>query len=161
MSTDEKKTPPFRWVDRNGRPIYFSAHACVPTQDELLAGLKSLMSPLRDADMDRTPGGDPDHTPDDGGGLTAPDVLRAAAAHMDERAKTYDAPGGERSMGRAVAAWCALTGKQMTEAEGWLLMQCVKDARLFQRAAFHRDSAEDCTAYAALKAEAKAREGEK
>ncbi len=88
---------------------------------------------------------------------TAPAILEAAAGHMRDRAATYDSPDGERSMGKAVQAFNAITGQTLTEPEGWLLFQCVKDVRLFAREGFHRDSAEDCVAYAALKAEAKGR----
>lgn len=89
---------------------------------------------------------------------TAPELLAKAAQHMLDRAATYDAPQGERSMGKCVAAFNAITGQDLTEAEGWLLMQVLKDVRLFTRAGYHADSAEDCIAYAALTAEAKARE---
>jgi hypothetical protein len=89
---------------------------------------------------------------------TAPQLLRTAAGHMAERAKQYDKPEGERSMGKAVEAFNAITGRDLSEPEGWLLLQVLKDVRLFQRPGYHADSAEDCIAYAALKAEAKARE---
>lgn len=84
---------------------------------------------------------------------------QAAARHMSDRAATYDAPQGERSMARTVTAFNALTGQHISEAEGWLLLQLLKDARQWQRPDYHADSAEDCIAYAALKAEALAREG--
>jgi hypothetical protein len=85
----------------------------------------------------------------------APEMLGRAAALMHERGKTYDTPEGERSMGKAVAAFNAITGRAITESEGWLLLQVLKDVRLFARSAYHADSAEDCIAYAALKAEAR------
>lgn len=85
----------------------------------------------------------------------APELLGRAASHMHDRAATYDAPEGERSMGKAVTAFNAITGHSLTESEGWLLLQVLKDVRLFTRSAYHEDSAEDCIAYAALKAEAK------
>lgn len=88
----------------------------------------------------------------------APDLLAKAKQHMEARAAQYDAPGGERSMGRAVTAFNAITGRTLTEREGWLLLQVLKDVRLFQREAYHADSAEDCIAYAALKAEAAAKQ---
>lgn len=91
---------------------------------------------------------------------SAPELLTRAADLMAERGKQYDQPAGERSMGRAVSAWNAITGKTITEAEGWLLMECVKNVRLWQRPGYHADSAEDGIAYAALKAEAKQREAE-
>lgn len=74
---------------------------------------------------------------------------------MEERGKQYDKPEGERSMGKAVAAFNTITDRDLTEAEGWLLLQVLKDVRLWQRPGYHQDSAEDCIAYAALKAEAK------
>jgi len=72
----------------------------------------------------------------------------------DDRASTYDAPCGEHSMGKAVTAFNAITGYTLSESEGWLLLQVLQDVRLFARPAYHADSAEDCIAYAALKAEA-------
>lgn len=89
---------------------------------------------------------------------SAPALLARAAEHMADRAATYDKPEGERSMGTTVVAFNAITGRDVTEAEGWLLLQLLKDVRLFQRSGYHADSAEDCIAYSALKAEAKSRE---
>ena len=88
----------------------------------------------------------------------APELLGRAARHMHDRAVTYDTLAGERSMGKAVRAFNAITGRELTEAEGWLLLQVLKDVRLFTRPNYHADSAEDCIAYAALKAEAKSKE---
>lgn len=85
----------------------------------------------------------------------APELLGRAAAHMHDRASTYDTPEGTRSMGKAVTAFNAITGHHLTESEGWLLLQVLKDVRLFTRSEYHADSAEDCISYAALKAEAK------
>lgn len=86
-------------------------------------------------------------------------LLNKAADLMAERGKQYDQPQGERSMGRAVAALNIVLGRQaLTESEGWLLMQILKDVRDRQRAAPHPDSLEDCVAYAALKAEARLQE---
>lgn len=85
--------------------------------------------------------------------------LSAAASHMRERGKAYDSlERGERSMKRTVNAFWAITGHKLSEAEGWLFLQLLKDVRQWQAPAFHRDSAEDCVAYAALKAEALASE---
>ena len=89
---------------------------------------------------------------------SAPDFLRRAADIMAERGKQYDKPEGERSMGKCVAAFNIVTGHNLTEAEGWLLLQILKDVRQWQRPGFHQDSADDCIAYAALKAEAKQKE---
>ena len=90
----------------------------------------------------------------------APDLLEAAAKHMRDRAATYDKPEGERSMAQTVATFNTFHGTSLTEAQGWHFMQILKDVRLFARNGFHQDSAEDGTAYAALKGEAKAREAQ-
>lgn len=85
----------------------------------------------------------------------AAELLGRAAAHMHDRASTYDEPEGERSMGKIVTAFNAITGRDLTESEGWMFMQQVKLVRLFTRSDYHADSAEDNIAYAALLAEAK------
>ena len=85
----------------------------------------------------------------------AAELLGRAAALMHERGQTYDEPEGERSMGKIVTAFNAITGRDLTESEGWMFMQQVKLVRLFTRSEYHADSAEDNIAYAALLAEAK------
>lgn len=89
---------------------------------------------------------------------TAKCYLDKAAGHMADRASTYDTPEGERSMGKTVQAFNAITNHHLTEAEGWLLLQLLKDVRAFARQGDpHQDSLEDCIAYASLKAEAMSR----
>lgn len=95
---------------------------------------------------------------DDDGTVTAHGVLARAAGHMQARAATYDEPGGERSMGKAVMAFNAITGRDLDGSEGWLLLQLLKNVRLFTADGYHKDSAEDAAAYTALMAEAKAAE---
>ena len=87
--------------------------------------------------------------------MNAPELLKKALGHMLDRATTYDQPQGERSMGKTVDAFNIITGRDLTESEGWLLLQVLKDVRDRQRDAPHIDSLEDCIAYAALKAEAR------
>ncbi len=102
----------------------------------------------------------PQPTPSDPLGLRqlwATDFLDAAAKHMADRASTYDKPQGERSMNAAVTALNAITGRDLSESEGWLLLALLKASRLFSRPAFHQDSAEDLIAYCALLAESKAK----
>lgn len=82
-------------------------------------------------------------------------LLQAAAEHMADRAANYDKPQGERSMAATVKAFNAITGRDLTEAEGWLLMALLKMVRSQQRAEPHRDSVEDLVAYAALFGEAR------
>ena len=76
-------------------------------------------------------------------------------AYVKHSAPEYDKPEGERSMAQTVAIFNLHHGLGMTEAQGWHFMQILKDVRLFQNPGYHQDSAEDCIAYAALKAEAK------
>ena len=93
---------------------------------------------------------------------TASQLLNKAASLMEQRGKQYDQPDGERSMGRTVAAFNIIVGRQaLTESEGWLLMQLLKDVRDRQTPAPHPDSLEDCVAYAALKAESRLSEAAK
>jgi hypothetical protein len=89
---------------------------------------------------------------------TAAEILNKAAAHMNGRAATYDQPEGERSMAQTVAVFNLHHGTSLTEAQGWHFMQILKDVRLFSKGDYHADSAEDCVSYAALKAEAKAKQ---
>lgn len=88
----------------------------------------------------------------------AENILRAAADILKQRGQVYDSDGGERSMGKTVAAFNTITGRSLTEAEGWLLLQLLKDVRQWSKAQYHEDSAVDCVNYAALKAEALAAE---
>lgn len=86
--------------------------------------------------------------------LNAPSVLEKAAAHMKDREKTYDSPGGERSMQKAVDMFNALLGgdRVLTTEQGWLFMAILKIVRT-QQGAFRADNYEDLAAYAALAAE--------
>lgn len=89
--------------------------------------------------------------------MTAPSILRAAIKHMEDRAKTYDKPEGERSMGATVEAFCAVTGISMTEEQGWLFMALLKSVRS-QQGEYKADSYEDGAAYFALAGEAAMRD---
>lgn len=98
-----------------------------------------------------------DHRP-----ATASRLLQAAAKHQEDRASQYDQPSGERSMDRTVRAFNIITGREgtdraLTESEGWLFMQTLKDVRDRTNGP-HRDSLEDGISYSSLKAEARLRE---
>jgi hypothetical protein len=82
-------------------------------------------------------------------------LLEKAVGHMTARAAIYDSPNGERSAQKTVTAFNAITGHTLTEAEGFLFLQILKDVRQWQRPDTpHIDSIEDAVAYAALKGEA-------
>ena len=86
--------------------------------------------------------------------MSATQILQLAEWTIADRGGEYDSTKGERSGARVAAAFSAITGKRITAAEVYLLLQLVKDARQWSRHRYHEDSAIDCVAYAALKAEA-------
>jgi hypothetical protein len=94
---------------------------------------------------------------------TAPGILAQGVAILGERGQQYDKPDGERSMAATVSAFNTITGRTrdraLSESEGWLLQQILKDVRDRQRTKPHRDSLLDGVNYSALKAEARLREG--
>ncbi len=88
--------------------------------------------------------------------MTASDFLLAAMNHLGDRASTYDNPTGERSMGRTVEAFNAITGHKLTEEHGWLFMCLLKQVRS-QQGKYKSDNYEDLTAYASLMGECAAK----
>lgn len=85
--------------------------------------------------------------------MKASELLINASNIMVERGKQYDTPDGERSMGKTVQAFNTITGRNLKESEGWLLLQLLKDVRNCTGDKPHEDSLLDCIAYSALKAE--------
>lgn len=86
----------------------------------------------------------------------AADFCQAALGHMTDRAATYDAPSGERSMDKTVTAFNTITGHALTEEQGWLFMELLKQVRS-QQGNYRADNYEDAVAYAALRGEAAAK----
>ena len=87
--------------------------------------------------------------------MKAEQFLRNGADVLADRGKEYDKPEGERSMARTVAAFNAITGKDLSEAEGWAFMALLKMVRQWQNPGrYHEDSAIDGVNYSALMAEA-------
>lgn len=86
---------------------------------------------------------------------TADQLLTNSASILEERGKQYDSEEGERSMGKTVAAFNIITGHNLKESEGWLLLQVLKDVRQWTTPdKYHKDSGEDGITYSALKVEA-------
>ena len=83
---------------------------------------------------------------------TAEQFLAQASELMTERGEQYDGPQGERSISKTIAAFNSITGRDLTESEGWLMMSVFKRVRQYN-GGYHKDSAEDAVAYAALEAE--------
>lgn len=88
--------------------------------------------------------------------VDAVDVLNLAAATIDNRAASRDV-AKERSMARCVNTFNAMTGHNISEADGWLFMQYLKHSRS-RGGSFRFDDYLDDVAYAALKTEAAAKE---
>lgn len=84
--------------------------------------------------------------------MKANDFLTQACEEMRNRSVTYDRPSGERSMGRTVEAFEAVTGVRVTETQGWLFMALLKAVRS-QQGAYREDSFVDGAAYFALAGE--------
>jgi len=76
-------------------------------------------------------------------------ILLEALATIDQRAQQRDTVA-ERSMARTVAAFNGLTGRDLTEEEGWLFMATLKLARAAGGRAYQRDDYVDAAAYIAL-----------
>ncbi len=83
-------------------------------------------------------------------------ILYAAHDILDNRAKQYPGTVGERSMARAIEAFNAVTGKDLTTTEGNLLLVCVKLVRFCSSpvASTQEDSVLDAINYLALGLEA-------
>lgn len=92
--------------------------------------------------------------------VSAPEILKRGAEHMENRAAQRDEPNGERSMGKTVAAFNALYGKDLTEEQGWMFMVILKQARA-SCGVFVADDYEDGAAYFALAGEAASAERNK
>lgn len=93
--------------------------------------------------------------------MKAHEFLEAGIGHMKDRAATYDAPSGERSMEKTVAIFNELLAEKLrsplSEEDGWNFMEILKLVRSKQ-GEFKADSYEDRAAYAGLAGEAAASE---
>lgn len=90
--------------------------------------------------------------------MQASDFLKEEQSTMAERGKEYDVQQGnkgegDRSMGKTIVAFNAITGLNLSTSHGWLLMLVLKQVRQSSSPSYHHDSAMDSVAYAALLAE--------
>ena len=94
--------------------------------------------------------------------LTAPMLLAKAKEILEQRAKDYDKPEGERSMGTVAQMFNLATGRTgerfVSESEAWLIMDLLKIVRDRSTPHGHADSCEDLVSYSALYGEARMRE---
>lgn len=84
----------------------------------------------------------------------ADEILQIAEETIAQRGVMYDSTGQqqERSMGKVVAMFNALTGHELTREQGWKFMCLLKLARS-EQGEFSLDSFIDLAAYAALAGE--------
>ena len=84
----------------------------------------------------------------------ADEILQIAEETLVQRGVMYDSTGQqqERSMGKVVAMFNALTGHELTNEQGWKFMCLLKLARS-EQGEFSLDSFIDLAAYAALAGE--------
>ena len=85
--------------------------------------------------------------------IAAHEFLERGVSHMRGRVVQRDSEAGERSMARAVAAFNAQEGTNLTEAQGWRFMIQLKYARAVN-GVFVADDYDDMAAYAGLAGEA-------
>jgi hypothetical protein len=90
----------------------------------------------------------------------AAEILTKSAELLVERGKRYDKADGTSSMDRAVAAFNEITGHNLSEADGWMLMLMLKLSRATAKAGYHADSYEDSAAFVGLMAVAKRKQEE-
>ena len=88
---------------------------------------------------------------------TSQDILTEAGEIQVNRGVTYDAPSGERSMGKTVAMFNTYSGLNLTEEQGWHFMEILKMVRSSQ-GNFKLDNYVDGCSYASLAGEAAARD---
>lgn len=90
---------------------------------------------------------------------TASMLLGQARDLLDQRARDYDKPQGERSMGTVAKMFNLATQREDTraisESEAWLVMDLLKIVRDRSTPHGHVDSCEDHVSYAALYGEAR------
>lgn len=87
--------------------------------------------------------------------MKATEILQKAASIMEERGKQYDKENGERSMGKAIAAFNAIKSESLSESDGWLLLAILKMVRDNTKPQPHDDSIHDLVAYSALYGESR------
>lgn len=144
---------------RGTKPTQASAHLANATTRDYTDTAREFVDKLNLAEQPATASLPKAHMP-----VTSIMLLGNARDIQETRARDYDQPGGERSMEATVQAFNIITRRSgelaLTESEGWLLMQILKDVRDRSTARPHRDSLEDGISYSSLKAEARLRENQ-
>ena len=90
---------------------------------------------------------------------TASMLLGQARELLDQRARDYDKPEGERSMGKVAQLFNLATDRTgdraVSESEAWLVMALLKIVRDRSTPHGHKDSLEDLVSYSALYGESR------
>ena len=85
--------------------------------------------------------------------MLAHEFLQYGVDALSAREKTYDAESGERSIGKTIEMFNALTGHNLAEEQGWKFMVCLKLVRS-EQGDFYADNFVDGAAYFSLAGEA-------
>jgi len=88
--------------------------------------------------------------------MQADEFLLNAATTLKSRGKDYDSSQNrieERSMKKTIEAFNSITGNELNEEDGWLILLLLKQTRQYSSTNYHHDSAIDSVGYAALLAE--------
>ncbi|KKK73430.1 hypothetical protein LCGC14_2893940, partial [marine sediment metagenome] len=80
------------------------------------------------------------------------EIMDDAKSTISDRGKERDMPDGERTIPRCVTAFNAITGYTLSNEDGWLFMQVLKQCRSKQ-GKYKYDDFRDGIGYAALRAE--------
>jgi hypothetical protein len=94
------------------------------------------------------------HDPDPGPEWDAGALLAEAGKVLRDRGALYDGSGKERSMEEIANLFNQIAGHNLTTADGWMFMVCLKLTRFKHARRWHKDSLVDALAYLALLGEA-------
>lgn len=85
--------------------------------------------------------------------MKAHEILEDCKQVLIERGKQRDKPNGERSMNLCVRLFQLRTGVELSEQQGWLFMECLKQAREANGTVDNPDDITDQINYLALRLE--------
>lgn len=81
--------------------------------------------------------------------MNATDFLKKSLETLEAKAKMRDQPNGERNMLKTVNLFNTLTGRSLSESDGWMFMILLKITRM-QTGSFNEDDYVDLSCYSSL-----------
>lgn len=85
--------------------------------------------------------------------MKATEVLEECSRILAERGAQRDKPNGERAMPLCIELFRLRTGLELSEQQGYIFMECVKQAREANGTGFNPDDIVDQINYLALRLE--------